>query len=699
MSRSNIIVDPERLVFAMDIGTRSIVGLVCYPENEKLRVLSTEIAYHPQRDMLDGQIHNIEGVTETARSVKNSLEKRLGVNLERVAIAAAGRALRTCHHREQRQLEPGQRIRKEEIASLELEAVEKAKEILMQEAMEESNDQYYCVGYTTVGYYLDGYPITSLVGQRGEQADVEVLATFLPQVVVDSLLTVVEEIGLTIHNLTLEPIAALNVTIPQEYRSLNLALVDIGAGTSDIAITHKGAVVGYAMVPLAGDEITEAIAETYLLDFNTAEEIKLKLTQKKGTISFKDIIGNSYSLSTSELQNVIEPVVEKVASKIASTIIEYNNGPPRAVFCIGGGSQTPLLQEKLAEKLELPANMVATRGREVIKQIVYTGRKLKGPESITPFGIAISAQQKEYFGFSYITVNGKVVRLLDTADLKVGNALVTCGYQSKKLLARRGPSLNIVQDGKEKNIPGTLGENARILVNGQPASLETIVKNNDQIQVLEAQDGQPPRVTVNDLYPSDDFFIYVNDEAWPLPPQVTVNGEPASADKVLKDGDRVSLQGLGTLQTVVELAELEPEAVQLRVNGHIRELDYKLQPGDRVTLEPKSRKAVPENTKTEPRAVEAGGSNTETSSRTEEKEKPSAEVKQTNIPVHVRVNGEEITLAENKSPTFVDIFNYINFDRSKPRGKLIMTLNGQPASLTAKLKNGDEVYVYWEKEQ
>ena len=92
------------------------------------------------------------------------------------------------------------------------------------------------------------------------------------------------------------PIAALNVTIPQEYRSLNLALVDVGAGTSDIAITHKGSVTGYAMVPLAGDEISEHIAETYLLDFNTAESVKLRLTQKKANISFKDILGNSYNL-------------------------------------------------------------------------------------------------------------------------------------------------------------------------------------------------------------------------------------------------------------------------------------------------------------------------------------------------------------------------------------------------------------------
>ena len=65
-------VDPEKLVFAMDIGTRSVIGLVCYPNKEKLDVLATEIAYHPQRDMLDGQIHNIEGVIQTVGTVKSS---------------------------------------------------------------------------------------------------------------------------------------------------------------------------------------------------------------------------------------------------------------------------------------------------------------------------------------------------------------------------------------------------------------------------------------------------------------------------------------------------------------------------------------------------------------------------------------------------------------------------------------------------
>ena len=199
------------------------------------------------------------------------------------------------------------------------------------------------------------------------------LVTFLPQVVIDSLLTVVEELGLSISNLTLEPIAAINVTIPPEYRSLNLALVDVGAGTSDIAITHKGAIIGYAMVPMAGDEITEQIAETFLLDFNTAERVKLQSTEGRGRISFKDILGNSFNLSTEDIIKVTEPVVDKITSEIAAVIKSITTALPElsSVSAAGAG---PLFREKLAEKLDLPDNMVVTRGHEIVNQVIYKGK-------------------------------------------------------------------------------------------------------------------------------------------------------------------------------------------------------------------------------------------------------------------------------------------------------------------------------------
>src|SRR5207244_3713448 len=98
-----------------------------------------------------------------------------------------------------------------------------------------SKEDYHCVGYSVVHYYLDGQPLANLVGQRAKGIEVELIATFLPRVVTDSLVAVCHQSGLEVTNLTLEPIAAINAAVPPNMRALNLALIDIGAGTSDVA--------------------------------------------------------------------------------------------------------------------------------------------------------------------------------------------------------------------------------------------------------------------------------------------------------------------------------------------------------------------------------------------------------------------------------------------------------------------------------
>ena len=141
-----------------------------------------------------------------------------------------------------------------------------------------------------------------------------------------------DRVGLVVSNLTLEPIAAINVAIPEKLRLLNLALVDIGAGTSDIAITKDGTVIGYGMIPIAGDEITEQIVHKYLVDFNTAEEIKYKIG-KESEITFTDIIGVSHTVSSEELYEVVKGPVSRLAEEISAKVCEVNaNKNPMQYF-------------------------------------------------------------------------------------------------------------------------------------------------------------------------------------------------------------------------------------------------------------------------------------------------------------------------------------------------------------------------------
>ena len=161
----------------------------------------------------------------------------------------------------------------EDIHTLNLLGIEKA-----QEALKEVNDtsyKFYCVGYSTVKFFLNDEVFISLEGHKANKIGEDIIVTFLPEDVVDGLYAAVERAGLYVANLTLEPIAAINIAIPEKYRLLNIALVDVGAGTSDISITKDGSIIAYGMIPSAGDELTECIAKKYLVDFQTADHIKV----------------------------------------------------------------------------------------------------------------------------------------------------------------------------------------------------------------------------------------------------------------------------------------------------------------------------------------------------------------------------------------------------------------------------------------
>lgn len=152
-------------------------------------------------------------------------------------------------------------------------------------------------------------------------------------------------------------------------RRLNVALVDIGAGTSDIAITDKSTVVAYGMVPTAGDEITEALSDHYLLDFPVAEEAKRQL-QTEEDILIQDILGFDQYYPKQEVLQAIEPAVKQLAKAIGEEILRLNNKTaPKAVMLVGGGSLTPNLTTELGLVLDLPANRIAVRGIDAIQNL------------------------------------------------------------------------------------------------------------------------------------------------------------------------------------------------------------------------------------------------------------------------------------------------------------------------------------------
>ncbi|WP_337444107.1 cell division protein FtsA [Bacillus coahuilensis] len=260
-------------IFALDIGTRSVVGIILQELEGKYEVIDVLSIEHKERAMLDGQIHDVVAVSEVIQDVKMQLERKHG-SLKRVCVAAAGRALKTESASAVLPIKGKPELTKEDVLHLELSAVQQAQSTAAEQAQESKSHHYYCVGYSVLYYRLDGEDIGNLIDQQGNEASVDIIATFLPRVVVESLISALKRADLEMEALTLEPIAAINVLIPPSMRRLNVALVDIGAGTSDIAITDAGTVIAYGMVPVAGDEITEALSDQFLLDFPLAEKDK-----------------------------------------------------------------------------------------------------------------------------------------------------------------------------------------------------------------------------------------------------------------------------------------------------------------------------------------------------------------------------------------------------------------------------------------
>ncbi|VBB05967.1 cell division protein ftsa [Lucifera butyrica] len=545
----------KKLLFALDIGTRSVVGLVGEQSAGLIQLLGWERQEHHTRAMLDGQIHDVPEVAGVLENVKNRLESAYGP-LKQVSVAAAGRAL--CTVRANAELETYNRgtLSLQDEHALELAAIQSAQQNLATSNAVADPGAYYCVGYSVIGYILDGTSLKTLVGQRGKCASIELIATFLPRQVIDSLQAAIQTVGLEIATLTLEPIAAINVLIPETMRHLNLALVDVGAGTSDVAITRDGSVIGYGMVPCAGDEITEALSQKYLLDFNVAEIVKRKLNGKSKKVCFTDVLGMTHKLAGSEIVETIAPQVAELAQAIAIQILELNSCPPQAVLLVGGGSLTPLLPDALAQALDIPLARVAIRRPEKINGLTEVPAELSTPDAVTPLGI-LKLSGSHTLNFIHVTLNEEPVRLFNLGRLTVADALLATGLNVRSLQGRPGLGLTITVNGQTRFIPGSLGQPGCIEVNGNKAQLDTPLQEQDVITIIKGIDGEPPHPTASEMIPaSPPLTIRISGKSHTLEASLTINSNPASPDTLLQDRDHVVAFQPSSLEEVLAAAAI-----------------------------------------------------------------------------------------------------------------------------------------------
>lgn len=740
----------EEYVFGLDIGTRSIVGTLGYRIGTDRFVVVAQVSIeHKTRAVIDGQIHDIPAVAKTIAEVKARLESMTGETLQDVSIAAAGRVLKTKNVYVEYEMPSECRVTNEHVHSLDSIAVEKAYDEIRSET-DHKDKHFYCVGYSPVRYYLNGYPMEMIEKHMASSIGVDMIATFLPDEVVEGLYSAVEDAGLHVVSLTLEPIAAINLAIPERFRLLNIALVDVGAGTSDISIVKDGSIIAFGMMPLAGDEITEAIARKYLVDFQMAERIK-KTVGKKRSISFKNIMGESYKLTSEDILDTSQEAIQEIVDRVSDKIVELNGGKSvSAVFVVGGGGKMPGFTERMARKLELSENRVAIRGAEVLQQIDFSQTGIKKDSTlVTPIGICMEYYEQKS-NFIHVRVNEERVKIYDNGKATVLDACIHAGFSQSSLFPSRGNGFKYTVNGEEREAKGKSGEPAEVRLNGKETSLNELIKEDDSILIRPATRGEDASLTLGRISELREELQYTLFGKTVLcPKRAEVNGEFHSSNYMIRAGDQIVIHDFYSAAQLLEYMGLEQEK-KLLVDGEETDSRTMLRnkavvehiPEEPVIAEPDVTK--PENTpksantqnvvsdlgnfsappgedpllaQTKPLpswAADLPISNPAVHQAPAGQQvapfpqgTPSAQVQPVAPPrpvsaekmIDLEVNGKKVTLLPKEKHMFVDVFDAYPFDLTKAGGKrMVCKVNGMKVTdFTTPLHENDKVDLYWEQ--
>lgn len=667
------------VIFALDIGTRTVVGVLARKTSQGCRVLDMETVIHEKRSMEDGQIEDIKAVSADIKKVKRALEARNRIQLRDVCVAAAGRAMKTMRAAWEYKLPANKIITAEALQATELDAVRRT---CISFSKNNDTTAFYCVGHSVISLSLDGFKVNKPEGHRGEKLVTEIIAAFLPAYVVEGLCSAVYGANLEVANITLEPIAAMNAVVPQELRLINIALCDIGAGTSDVAIARDGSVIAYGMATTAGDEITETIMKELLVDFNTAEMLK---TANSEEITYKNILLLENKITREQLDKVTEPAVRELARVIAEEILNANSVAPQAVFLVGGGSKLNNLAPMVAEALNVDPTRVITGRRELLRGIIAPDEMPIDAEHSTPLGIAVSAGEGVSYDFTTITVNDKKLHTLDTNRLTVFELMGFAKIKPEEMIASSGKPLSFMLSGKKITLRGEPAKPSEVTVNGDPASMNTVVTKGDVVTIVPAGNGADATAHLSDYFDLNTiraFTIVLFGDKQRAGRYIQINGREVTADRRIWEGDEITLVQTETISELLNYLGIKEKVL---LNGMPPAPEDTLKSGDIITMENPSAAVPMRNFQTEARTPVTISAAPAQSAQAEP-----------NGPM-ITVNGIETEFpsrADGKPPIFLDVAAAFSDDPTELLAHAgTITVNGKIARLDEEIHNGDVIVI------
>lgn len=377
---------------ALDIGTEVVKALVCHIDREAKRAEVVGVGKVRQKpgNMQSGAVSDISGVIETSREAIMIAEKRAGVKtLRRSVIGIAGELVKgtttTVHYN---RVDKTVRIGMQELRTIVEKVQEKAFERIRRQLAWETgqeNIEVKLINAALTDVRIDGYRMTSPLNFQGGDVSMSVFNAYAPMVHLGALQTIAGELGLDMMNIAAEPYAVARAVEVEDMMDFSAVFIDIGGGTTDIAVVRNGGLEGTKMFAIGGRAFTKRLAQVYDLPFEEAESLKIDYS-----------LGKLDPGRTEEIAEIFREDCQVWLGGVELSLLEFAETDllPNRVFLCGGGSALPdirpaLLSEDWADALPFATRVEVgyLQPKDIFRMKDTTG-ELNNPQDITPLGLA-----------------------------------------------------------------------------------------------------------------------------------------------------------------------------------------------------------------------------------------------------------------------------------------------------------------------
>lgn len=389
---------PQYIV-SLDIGTefvKALIGEVVNKTSEKtgktiqyVKIIGTGKKRQRLSDMANGAVTDIAGVVDNCDAALRKAEQEAGVVAKDAILGIAGELVKGgTSSVSYRRTKPEVRIDMGElqdiIGRIQKQALDTVRKQLRWETGSDEME-VKLVNAAVVDVKIDGYRVTNPIGFQGKDVTIQVFNAFAPMVHLGALQTIASDLDLNCINIAAEPFAVAKSVGADDSTEFSAIFIDIGGGTSDIAVVNNGGVQGTQMFAIGGRSFTKRIASTLGVSFDEAEAIKLKY-------SANDLDDKRHKAVAEALKSDIEVWLSGIELGLAE-FDQLDHLPPRILLC-GGGSALPEIKKALTDGDWYKSSAFARKptidfvSPEDVNRVRDSTGKLNSPQDITPMGLA-----------------------------------------------------------------------------------------------------------------------------------------------------------------------------------------------------------------------------------------------------------------------------------------------------------------------